>query len=137
MIFLFLIAPAQAEPGVVLTVSVHGAASDDGAVMCQVFRAPDGFPDVDAKATAYAAARIDKGQATCLFANQLPGRIAVAVFHDANGNARLDTNLVGWPVEAFAFSNGAEAGLFGPPRWEEAALSLASSPLTLTVELSP
>ena len=34
----------------------------------------------------------------------VPGTYAIAVFHDANGNGRLDTFL-GIPREAFGFSN--------------------------------
>jgi uncharacterized protein (DUF2141 family) len=49
------------------------------------------------------------------------GECAVAVFHDENGNGKLD---MGWfplpgPIEPSGASNGATSRL-GPPGWEEA-----------------
>lgn len=132
---MFLLAlPAFA--GAPLTVTVHGAASDVGAVMCQVFRSPEGFPDQDPKAVAYSAGALRNGSATCSFPALPAGRLAVAVYHDADGDTHLDTNRLGLPAEAYGFSNGAKAGWFGPPSWEEAAVTLGDTPLTLRVELS-
>lgn len=48
-----------------------------------------------------------------------PGYYAVKVFHDANNNNDLDTNLLGIPIEDYGFSNNAN-GIFGPPSWNKA-----------------
>ncbi|SBV50888.1 hypothetical protein XBLMG947_1670 [Xanthomonas bromi] len=39
------------------------------------------------------------------FKNLPPGRYAVMVNHDENANGKLDTNLIGMPVEGYGFSN--------------------------------
>lgn len=47
-----------------------------------------------------------------------PGDYALAVIHDANGNAKLDTTL-GIPREGFGFSRNPRIG-FGPPSFDAA-----------------
>lgn len=131
-----LISPAVAADGVTITVHVRGAANDTGTVMCQIFRTPDGFPSTDAKATAYATATLRAGEADCVFYAQSPGKIAVAAYHDEDADAHLDTNLVGLPSEGYGFTNGATGGMFGPPSWDAAAVTIgatdATFPLTVT-----
>jgi uncharacterized protein (DUF2141 family) len=53
-----------------------------------------------------------------------PGNYAVAIIHDENGNAKLDT-LVGIPREGFGFSNN-PAIAFGPPRFVAARFALVA-----------
>ena len=50
------------------------------------------------------------------------GRYAVRLFHDANGNGELDSNMLGIPKEGYGFSNG--AGKFGPASYEDAAVDV-------------
>jgi uncharacterized protein (DUF2141 family) len=38
-----------------------------------------------------------------------PGRYAVRVMHDENGNGQLDRNFVGMPTEGYGFSNNPRA----------------------------
>lgn len=47
------------------------------------------------------------------------GDHAVKVFHDVDGNGKLDTNWMGMPRESYGFSRDA-MGSFGPPTWEQA-----------------
>ena len=42
------------------------------------------------------------------------GMYTLAVFHDVNGNGKLDKNYLGIPTEPYGFSNNAR-GMFGPP----------------------
>lgn len=125
-----LVLSAGADPGVTLTVEVSGAADDRGVVLCQLFRSPDGFPDDDPKASAYSAAVLRGGRGTCVFLAQPPGRVSVAAFHDADGDAKLARNLFGLPAEGYGFSNGAQAGMLGPPAWEDAAVTIGARPVT-------
>jgi uncharacterized protein (DUF2141 family) len=53
------------------------------------------------------------------------GRYAISAFHDANGNKKLDKNMVGMPVEKYGFSNDAR-GTFGPPSLESQLFELNS-----------
>lgn len=51
------------------------------------------------------------------------GEYAFALFHDLNGNGRLDTGRFGIPAEPYAFSNDAE-GVMGPPSYEKCRFRL-------------
>ena len=62
------------------------------------------------------------------------GTYALQVFQDDNGNHTLDTNWIGIPTEPVGFSNGAQAR-FGPPRFNDAALSLGEQDLKIDVHL--
>ncbi|MGH7186252.1 MAG: DUF2141 domain-containing protein, partial [Pseudomonadota bacterium] len=59
---------------------------------------------------------------------------AVQVYHDANGNGKLDTNLVGIPIERFGFSRDA-AGNFGPPGFADAKVSVDGADQTIIINL--
>jgi uncharacterized protein (DUF2141 family) len=47
-----------------------------------------------------------------------PGRYAVRYYHDENVSGKMETNLVGKPVEGYGFSNNV-TGKFGPPPFEK------------------
>lgn len=57
---------------------------------------------------------------TCQFymENLKPGKYAVRYYHDENLNGKMDTNLVGKPVEGYGFSNNV-IGKLGPPPFEK------------------
>ncbi len=74
----------------------------------------------ESKAVASQTAPMREGKARFVFADLAPGRYALRVFADENGNAKLDTNLVGMPIERYGFSNDAK-GNRGAPDFEAAA----------------
>lgn len=63
------------------------------------------------------------GVAQWVFSGVPQGRYAVKSFADENANARLDTNLIGLPVERYGFSNNAR-GRMGPPTFDAAAVQV-------------
>lgn len=63
------------------------------------------------------------------------GDYAIALFHDRNGNEKLDSNLMGIPTEPYGFS-GSTRNLMGPANWEQARFSVAPAGTTITVRLS-
>lgn len=62
------------------------------------------------------------------------GRYAVAVFHDLNGNGKLDANTLGIPKEPYAFSNNPVVK-WAPPDFQEALFDFKNPRLTLGLEL--
>jgi uncharacterized protein (DUF2141 family) len=55
------------------------------------------------------------------FTDAPKGDLGIKVFHDVNGNGKLDTNWMGIPTEPYGFGNSAPA-TFGPPSFEKAAV---------------
>ncbi len=82
------------------------------------------------------AAKIDvtDGEVSVEFENLPPGRYAIKLYHDVNGNGELDTNMMGLPIEAYGFSG--ESGTLGPPPFEAAAFDVvAGEKNSVTVRL--
>lgn len=77
-----------------------------------------------------ATARIFGRTAVCTFRDVEPGQYAASAYHDENNNGELDRNFIGIPSEAFAFSQGAKAGL-GPPSFTEADFAFAGGLLRI------
>ncbi|SEN56981.1 Uncharacterized conserved protein, DUF2141 family [Sphingomonas gellani] len=82
---------------------------------------PGNFPNCVDDADAVRRS-VPAGQTSIRFDALPRGRYAVAVIHDENGNARLDT-FAGIPREGFGFSRN-PAIRFGPPRFDAARFAL-------------
>ena len=71
---------------------------------------------------------------TVLVYRDLPaGSYAVSLFHDENGNGKLDSNPAGIPRERYGFSRDAR-GHMGAPKFADAAVELQRD-TTITVNL--
>jgi uncharacterized protein (DUF2141 family) len=58
---------------------------------------------------------------------ELPfGEYAIKLYHDENGNNKMDRNMLGIPSEDYGFSNNA-TGSFGPADYEDAKFIFNSS----------
>jgi uncharacterized protein (DUF2141 family) len=67
--------------------------------------------------------------------NGLPsGFYALAVYHDRNGNGKLDNNMLGIPVEPYGFSNDAR-GILGPPSFTAARFQISGPSTRVEVRL--
>jgi uncharacterized protein (DUF2141 family) len=121
-----LVALGAAPPpdAVSLTVALSGLRSHAGLVRICVSHQEQPFPACRGSDDGLLTV-VPASQAEAVIPNLQPGRYAVAVIHDENGNGKLDTNVLGMPVEGFGFSNNPRIG-FGPPRFAAAALTLAA-----------
>ena len=63
-----------------------------------------------------------------------PGEYAFSIFHDSNGNGKLDTNFFGIPKEPVALSNNARPR-FGPPAFEDAVFLLGTEPVVQRISI--
>lgn len=62
------------------------------------------------------------------------GTYAIKTFHDANSDAKLNTNLMGVPSEDYGFSNNAR-GTFGPAKFKDASFQLSAPELNLSIRV--
>lgn len=65
------------------------------------------------------------------FPNVPPGRYAVAVYHDVNGNGRLDRSAIGFPSEPYGFSN--DVGRTSFPSFTGALIAVGDPATTVSV----
>lgn len=110
-----------AAPLAALDVSVQNMRSARGLIRVCLTADPDNFPDCVGDSGAVTRT-VPAGQRSLRFAALPQGDYAVAVIHDENGNARLDT-FAGIPKEGFGFSRN-PAIRFGPPRFAAARFRL-------------
>ncbi|MEE2760008.1 MAG: DUF2141 domain-containing protein [Pseudomonadota bacterium] len=123
---------AGSAKGAELIITVTNIRSDEGLVRLAVFDDAKEFPegkmvqnrDVPARAVSL----------TVRFTGLKPGRYAVAMHHDQNGNKDMDTYFFGLPKEGYGFSRDAPV-FFGPPSFEEAAVIVPRQGLRISLEV--
>ena len=119
-----------------LQIEVHGVRSDAGRLFVAVHAPHEGgkFPD---EGGMYAGLnqQAREGAIRFVFRDLPAGRYAVNAFHDENGNGELDTNVLGIPKEGYGFANDPPAN-FGPPSFEEAAVTVGDAPATAAMTIS-
>jgi uncharacterized protein (DUF2141 family) len=74
-----------------------------------------------------------KGTHTLSLDALTPGRYALMVYVDRNGNGKLDRGMFGRPTEPYGFSNG--GGSFGPPDFADATFDVAGSGTAIRIDL--
>lgn len=116
-----------------VTILMKGLRSDKGTVIVGVY--PDEKSFSNPKEAPYYNNKIsiEDGKAEVTF--DLPsGSYAVSMFHDENGNKKLDLNLARIPKEGWGFSRDARPS---PrlPDFEDAAFEVAQEPVRLTINV--
>lgn len=106
-----------------LNLSIQNIEKATGNIMVAVFEGEDNFLKDD-QAVASKIALVEKiGTIELIFPNLPYGDYSVAVYHDVNGNQKLDTNLFGVPTEPYGFSNNARSK-WGAPKYNVARFQL-------------
>ena len=105
--------------------SIVGFENDEGQVLIALFLDSGGWPDETDSAFASEVVDITGDEVSAVFTGVPAGPFAVSVFHDADSDRELDSGPLGIPSEAYGFSADARSS-FGPPKFEEARLELAS-----------
>jgi uncharacterized protein (DUF2141 family) len=109
-----------ARPGTAseLRVTVDGIRSLHGTILIGLYDSPEsynraielsdkeGFLNDPHRFAAVALRANAARKSAVVFSNLDPGRYAIIVFHDENGNGELDKNVLGIPTEPYGFSNG-------------------------------
>ena len=132
-ILLILFAPAVTATE--LRITLEGIRSSQGTILIGLYDSletftraielsdKDGFlNDPDRFAAVALRANVALKSAVVL-TNLDPGQYAIILFHDENGNGKLDKNALGVPTEPYGFSNNVR-GFLGPPSFEEAVMKV-------------
>jgi len=107
-----------------LTIDFGNIASNNGTIQIALFDGADGFPFRRIPLAVQEVGSVS-GTVNATFSNLEPGTYAVSLFHDENGNQKLDKNLLGIPSEGYGFSNNARRTL-GPPNFSAAAFQFGA-----------
>lgn len=121
----------------VLEIKVTNIENGSGTLYIAILDSPDGWlkSDADSKPFRDATQVVSSGDDLVVSIEDLPpGKYAISLFQDLNGDAELDTNFVGFPKEPFGFS--APMGTFGPPEFNEAAIEVSGEDTSVTIMLN-
>lgn len=114
-----------------LAIRIDDVKTTQGQLMVALYSSADGFLKDSVRAS---AAPATAGSTTVVFKDLPAGDYGIALYHDANGNGKMDRNAMGLPVEDYAFSNNA-IGNMGPPSFDQAKFALPQGGTTVTVSL--
>ena len=115
-----------------LVVNVQGIRAQTGLLKVAVVDSLEAFDGKAAPVQADGAP--PKGEVSrFVFKDLKPGTYAVMITHDENGNGKLDSNLIGMPVEGYGFSNNPR--VMRKPTWEEVRFDIGNTDVAIDVTL--
>lgn len=129
--FLFALALPAAASAAPLTVDVPNVKSASGQVRVDVCVEGEFLKD---SCGFFGKAAAKAGTVTVTVPDVPPGRYAVQIYHDENGDGKLARGMFGMPKEGYGFSNDIQPK-FGPPRFSGAAVELNDRPRKLAITM--
>ncbi|WP_339653078.1 DUF2141 domain-containing protein [uncultured Maribacter sp.] len=108
-----------------LSLNIDGVTSEEGNICFAIYTNESSFLKFD-EVFKSGSCKAVKGNNAFQITDLPDGDYAIAIFHDANGNQNLDTNILGIPKEQLAFSKS-KMKMFGPPKFEECVFTLKSN----------
>lgn len=118
-----------------LTVQVSNLRSQKGQLCIKLFSSSQGFPEGSESGVKRQCSKITDNPMTFTFNNLTSGNYAVAVFHDSNGDGKLNRNSLGMPTEGYGFSNNPAYSRTGPPKYGEAVFLLVGANTNVQIRL--
>ena len=122
--------PETSDGSASLVIELNGMTSDAGAITYAVWRGPEGW--LEDGAIREGSVPVVGGARNIALEGLPYGEYAVSVYHDRNGNGRLDTGFFRIPKEPIGTSNDAPAR-FGPPKYEDAAFRIDRPEVTISI----
>lgn len=116
-----------------LQIAVNGIANNQGKVCIELFAQQEAaqFPERTPLLKQRIAAA--GGTMTFTFDHLSPGRYAALVFHDENGNGKLDRNWIGIPSEPWGVSG--KRPFAGPPSFADSVFSFDSAHRQIVIHM--
>lgn len=121
---------ANAGPKADITLRIANSPARTGQLLIGLYDAQTPFP-TEGKHLTNAIVPVKGATSDYTFRDIPLGVYAIAVICDENANGALDKRFGTLPAEPLAFSNGATAGLFGPPKFSAAGFTLAAGGASL------
>jgi uncharacterized protein (DUF2141 family) len=131
---LVLLPQANASFDGKLSIRVNGLKNQKGQICLSIFSSSQGFPSSSKRALKSQCIKVTETPQTVIFPKLKTGNYGVAVFHDANGDSRLNSNAFGIPTEGFGFSQNPRI-LTGPPKFGDCAVLVVGSSTNIQIQL--
>jgi uncharacterized protein (DUF2141 family) len=98
------------------------------------FKKGSDFPKDEAVTIGKVFKSSGKGTDTVIWTDIPANEYAIAIFQDLNGNGKIDTNLIGYPTEPFAFSNNFKPR-FSAPKFNDCKFVYDGGILTINIKM--
>ena len=124
---------ADDQPGVTITVTVTNISGARGDLLVGFYDTKKSFT----KEPLPQSPKIDLtsgDDVTAKISGVIPGKYAIAVVHDLNGNGKLDKTVIGMPKEPLAFSVIRTIPR-GKPKFDACAFEVGNEDLKMTIAL--
>ncbi|MBU2018204.1 MAG: DUF2141 domain-containing protein [Bacteroidetes bacterium] len=132
ILFLFFQFIFAVETNSTVTLKVQGIESIKGNIRIGIYDSSSTFPK-EGKQMKGIVAKVESKYQSISFDLPSGKKYAFAVFHDINGNDKMDKNLMGIPTENYGFSNNARA-TFSAPSFSDAAVYIKEN-IQLSIRL--
>jgi uncharacterized protein (DUF2141 family) len=94
------------DPSKGVKVEITGLRNNNGQLACSLWPGPEGFPRDDSHIIRHVTAPIKNAGGECVFpGNFEAGDYAVTLFHDEDSSGKFKSNMIGYPLEGYGFSN--------------------------------
>ncbi|GAB3976330.1 hypothetical protein GCM10028806_35630 [Spirosoma terrae] len=123
--------PSTSPQKTTLSVEIQNVRTQKGAVFIAIFKPDGSFPDGKAFDGKQVAVKGERLEAT--FSVE-PGDYAIAVFHDANDNGKLDKGIFGIPKEPYGFSNNFRPKM-SAPSFKDCQFSVSGKEKTISIAI--
>jgi uncharacterized protein (DUF2141 family) len=117
-----------------LIVNISGFPSSDGFAMVALHNSEDSYKSGENSAIAKTKTMVVDQRAQVVFTGLPYGWYGVSLYHDENGDGKMDQNAMGIPKEAYGFSNNAK-GFFGKPNFKDVMFQLNSAEKQIAINL--
>ena len=133
IIVLVFATPIFAQSAIV-EVTITGIENTDGTIKIGIYDSKSSFPTSGKEIQGAKVKPTKTGSLNYTFENLPDGDYAIAVWHDENGNKKLDKKF-GIPKENYGFSKNI-FGFFGPPDFEDVSFKVANGKvIKLTINI--
>ena len=131
--FIMFLGSLFGEPGTALKVEITNLKSSKGKLLIGIYKPGKKFTDGEPVASKIIEVNSKGNQVTTF--DLEPGRYALALYHDINGNGEMDKNFVGIPKEPYGFSKDFRPK-FSAPSFEDCAFDLPAAGKSISVKLT-
>jgi uncharacterized protein (DUF2141 family) len=105
-----------------IKIIIPNVKSDKGNLLIAIFNQATGFPEDASIAFQTAKLKAQKGKQFFVLDQLAHGRYAIAIFHDENGDGKMNKNMLGIPKEGYGVSNNVK-NLMSAPAFKDAVFS--------------
>lgn len=129
-----LLATVSVAEAAELKITVRQVLPQQGEVLVALYDTAEGWPDQPRPTQTAQRLKADGDTMTLTFSELTPGRWAVMVLQDLNGNGRVDKNFVGLPKEPYGASNN-RLPRMAPPAFADALVDVGPTGADVIIEL--